>query len=174
MPLSKVIAGIAMVLGLNAPALAAMYIIKNPAEKIQNPADKMYNPATQVNNPAANIYNPAARMDNPDPLSPPTQVVPRPLPPEVTTETKPADEIKKLPRPKTLIPLKRYNFKTVNAYIKAAKKAFVQEDYFKFISITEDALRRISVGTLKSSRKAAQQLAKYKVLGYGLLEKNDD
>jgi hypothetical protein len=42
------------------------------------------------------------------------------------------------------------------------------------ISITEDALRRISAGTLKASKKTKQKLAKYKVLGYGLLEKNED
>lgn len=55
-----------------------------------------------------------------------------------------------------------------------AKKAFAQDDYLDFLSITEDALRRINAGTLKASKKAKQKLDKYKVFGYGLLEKNED
>jgi hypothetical protein len=170
MPLRRLIAGIAVVLYLNATAAAAMYTIKNPAEKINNPADKMYNPATHVNNPASNIYNPAARMDDPNPLSPPTQPVPQPA----ATEVLPAKEIKDQPQPKPAIPRKKYHFTTVRAYIDAAKKAFIQDDYRKFLSITEDALRRIHAGTLKASKKARQKLVNYKVLGYGLLEKNEE
>jgi hypothetical protein len=44
----------------------------------------------------------------------------------------------------------------------------------ELISITEDALRRINAGTLKASKKTERKLAKYKVLGYGLLEENED
>lgn len=165
---------IAVVLCLNAPATAAMHTIDNPAEKISNPADKMYNPATQVNNPASNIYNPATRRDNSNPLSPPTQPVPQATTPEVTTTTKPVEEIKEQPQTKPTIPQKSYYFKTVRAYINAAKKAFAQDDYVEFIAITEDALRRISAGTLKASKKTRQKLVKYKVFGYGLLEKSVD
>lgn len=174
MPLRKLTAGIAVLLCLHAPATAAMYTIDNPAEKINNPADKMYNPATHVNNPASNIYNPATRMNNPNPLSPPTQPVPPPTVPEATTTTKPAKQIKEQPKSKPIIPQKSYYFKTVKAYINAAKKAFAQDDYREFVSITEDALRRINAGTLKASKKTRQKLAKYKVFGYGLLEKNED
>jgi hypothetical protein len=44
----------------------------------------------------------------------------------------------------------------------------------EFLSITEDALRRISAGTLKASKKTERKLVRYKVFGYGLLEKNED
>jgi hypothetical protein len=152
MTLRRLATGIAAILCLNAPARAAMY---------------------KIDNPASNIYNPAARMNNPNPLSPPTQPVPQPTVTEVTT-TKPAKQIKEQPRPKSTIPQKSYYFKTVRAYINAAKKAFVQDDYMEFLSITEDALRRISAGTLKASKKTERKLAKYKVFGYGLLEKNED
>ncbi len=175
MPLRRAVAGIAIVLlCLNAPATAAMYTIKNPAEKIRNPADKMYNPATQVNNPASNIYNPGTRMDNPNPLSPPTQPVPQPTVPEVTIPTKPAKQINEQPQPKPAIPQKNYYYKTAGAYINAAKKAFNKDDYREFISITEDALRRIRAGTLKVSKKTKQKLVGYKIFGYGLLEKHED
>jgi len=133
-----------------------MYSIENPADKISNPANKIYNPATD-------IKNPASRMDNPNPLSPPTHTDPA---------TKPADQIKKkvLTRPRLAIPHKSYHFKSVRAYINAAKKAFSQDDYLKFLSVTEDALRRINAGKLSASDKAIQQLEKYKLFGYGLLE----
>lgn len=165
MTVRRLATGIAsLVLTLHTPALSAMYTIENPAGKINNPADKIYNPATHINNPAANIYNPAARMDNPNPLSPPTQPAPA---------AKPADQIKNQvqTKPRLAIPHKSYHFRTVKAYINAAKIAFNQDDFLKFLSVTEDALRRINAGTLKASEKAKQQLEKYKVFGYGLLEK---
>jgi hypothetical protein len=34
-------------------------------------------------------------------------------------------------------------------------------------------VRRINAGTLKASKKNRQQLIRYKVFGYGLLEKNE-
>jgi len=155
----------ALVLALHTPALTAMYTIENPANKIKNPAEKIYNPATDIKNPASTIYNPAARMDNPNPLSPPVQPVPA---------KKPADRIKEQvqAKPRIAIPHKSYHFKSVNAYINAAKKAFSQDDYLKFLSITEDALRRIHAGNLTASDKAKKQLEKYKIFGYGLLEKD--
>jgi hypothetical protein len=153
MSLRRLTTGIAVILCLNAPARGAMY---------------------KIDNPASNIYNPAARMANPNPLSPPTQPVPQTTVTEVTTTTKPVKQIKEQPRPKSTIPQKGYHFKTVGAYINAAKKAFARDDYLEFLSITEDALRRISAGTLKASKKAERKLTKYKVLGYGLLEKNED
>jgi predicted DNA-binding protein len=153
MLLRRLAAGIAAILSLNAPARGAMY---------------------KIDNPASNIYNPATRMDNPNPLSPPTQPVPQPAVTEVTPATKPAKQIKEQPRPRSAIPRKSYYFKTAGAYIKAAKKAFTQDDYMEFLSITEDALRRISAGTLKASKKTERKLVRYKVFGYGLLEKNED
>jgi hypothetical protein len=161
MTLRSLATGIAAILCLYAPARGAMY---------------------KIDNPAANIYNPATRMDNPNPLSPPTQPVPQPVPQpvsqptvtEVTTTTEPAKQIKEQPRPKPTVPQKRYYFKTASMYIVAAKKAFARDDYMKFISITEDALRRINAGTLKASKKTKLTLARYKVFGYDLLEKNGD
>lgn len=97
-------------------------------------------------------------MDNPNPLSPPTQPVPA---------EKLKEQLKTQPR--LAIPRKSYHFKTVRAYIYEAKKAFNQDDYMKFLSISEDALRRINAGTLKASEKAKQKLEKYKLFGYGLL-----
>jgi hypothetical protein len=153
-----------LVLALHTPALSAMYTIENPADKINNPADKIYNPAADIKNPASTIYNPAARMDNPNPLSPPTHPVPI---------AKSADQIngQVQTKPRRAIPHKSYHFKTVKAYISAAKKAFIQDDYLKFLSVTEDALRRIQAGTLIASEKAKQKLEKYRVFGAGLLEK---
>jgi hypothetical protein len=164
MTVRKSAAGIAtLVLCLYTPALPAMYTIENPADKIKNPADKIYNPATDIKNPASTIYNPASRMDNPNPLSPPNQPVPA---------TVPADQIKgQVPtKPRRAIPHKSYHFKTVEAYIRAAKKAFSKDDYLEFLSVTEDALRRIRAGTLEASEQAKQKLKKYKIFGYGLLE----
>jgi len=153
MCLKRLATGIALIFCLNAPAWGAMY---------------------EINNPASNIYNPATRMNNPNPLSPPTQPVPQPPATEAATATKPATQIREQARPRSAIPQKSYNFKTAAAYINAAKKAFVRDDYPEFLSITEDALRRISAGTLKASKKTERKLAKYKVLGYGLLEQNED
>jgi hypothetical protein len=166
--------GITLVLCMNAPATAAMYKINNPGEKISNPADKVYNPATKVNNPASNIYNPASRMNDPNPLSPPTQPVPPPTATEVTTSTRTAIQSKDKLKSTPAIPHKSYYYKTVRAYINAAKKAFSKDDYIEFIAITEDALRRIKAGTLKASKKSKQKLFKYKIIGYELLEKESD
>jgi len=111
-------------------------------------------------------------MNNPNPLSTPTQSVPQPTT-EVTTTTKPVEQSKEQPKPKPAIHKKRHYSKTVREYINAAKKAFAKDDYKKFVSITEDALKRISDGTLKASKKEKQTLVKYKTFGYGLLEKNE-
>ncbi len=134
---------------MNAPATAEMY---------------------KINNPAANIYNPASRMDNPEPLSPPTQIVP----PAVVVQVKPApipakpDTDQRVARP--VIALKSYNFKTAKEYTNAAKKAFAKDNYREFLSITEDALKRINAGTVKATRETRQKLINYKTFGYGLLE----
>ncbi len=156
-------AGIALLLCLHTPAIAAMDAIKNPADKIRNPADRMYNPATDVKNPADTMYNPATQIDNPNPLVPPVQPAPPP-----TVIAKPAE----LSPLKPVIPQKSYYLKTVRAYLNAAKKAFVQDDYITFISVTEDALRRIEAGTLKASKKSKQKLVKFKAFGYSLLDKS--
>jgi hypothetical protein len=161
-------AGIVLVLCLQIPAAAANFTIDNPAGRIKNPADRMYNPATQTNNPAANIYNPAKQADNPNPISPPTQLLPPPAATVVTA--KPAEKAAVRP----VIPQKSYGYKTVKAYIDAAKKAFFRDDYSEFLAVTEDALRRIDAGTLKASKKTKQKLARYKVFGYGLLEKSEE
>jgi hypothetical protein len=153
MTMRRLAIGIAAIFFLNAPARGAMY---------------------KIDNPASNIYNPAARMNKSNPLSPPTQPVPQPTVTEVTATTEPAKQIKGQPRTNSTVPQKSYYFKTVGAYINAAKKAFAQDDHVEFLSITEDALRRISAGTLKASKKSKQKLAKYKVLGYRLLEKNEN
>jgi hypothetical protein len=156
--------GFAIFLCLYAPATAEMYTIKNPAEKINNPAGTMYNPATQVNNPAA-------RIDNPSPLSTPTRPVPPTKATVVTPEPDTAKLIKEKPQlqPRPAIPEKWYNLKTAGAYIALANKAFVRDDYREFLAITEDALRRISAGTLKASNKMKQKLLKYGIIGYELL-----
>jgi hypothetical protein len=153
MPLRRLAAGIALVMCLYAPATAEMY---------------------KIDNPASNIYNPATRMNNPTPLSPPTQPVPPPTAPEVTKETEPAKQFKEHPQaqPKPATPHKRYKFKTVGEYIAAAKKAFTRDNYTEFLSITEEALRRINAGTLKASKTARQKLNKYKAVGYGLIHKD--
>jgi hypothetical protein len=174
MLLTRFIAGLAVMICLNAPAAADMYSIKNPAEKISNPADRIYNPASKVDNPAANIYNPATRMNDPEPLSPPTQLLPAAraaLPDAAAARPEKKGREESLPRPS--VPQKEYNLKTARAYISAAKKAFVRDDYTEFIAIAEDAVRRINAGSLKASRKNRQQLIRYKVFGYGLLEKNE-
>jgi hypothetical protein len=165
----------AAVLCLNAPASAEMFTIDNPADKIHNPADKMYNPATQENNPSSNIYNPSTRLNKKNPLSPPTQPVLQPSVKEATTVKKPVLQTNKQQQPQsepTTITKKRYHFKHVRQYLNAAKKSFAQEDYGEFLSITEDALRRINAGTLKASKKTKKQLVTYKKIGYGLLKQN--
>jgi hypothetical protein len=167
MAVRRVATGIgALILALYTPALSAMYTIENPVDKINNPADKMYNPATDIKNPASNIYNPASRMANPNPISPPTQ----PVPPTVVSTDQLNRQVQT--KPAHAIPHKSYHFKTVKAYIDAAKRAFSQDDYLKFLSVTEDALRRIHAGTLKASEKAKLKLEKYKAFGFGLLEKD--
>jgi hypothetical protein len=170
----KITTGIAcIVFCLNSSAQAEMYKIQNPADKIKNPAEKMYNPATKIDNPAANIYNPASRMNEPNPVSPPVQALPQPL---AATAESPAEKPHVQAQPpakplaKTAIPQKSYKFRSASAYISAAKRAFAQDNYTEFLSISEDALRRIASGTLTVSRKAEQQLIKYKAFGYGLLE----
>jgi uncharacterized membrane protein len=170
MTLHRLAAGIAIVLGLHTPVQSAMYEIKNPADKIQNPAGTMYNPATQVNNPASNIYNPAARTNDPNPLSPPVQPVPQQAEKESKSLPQPLKLKKEQSPSKPVIPQKNYKFKTAGEYIIAAKKAFIKDDFREFISIVEDALRRINAGTLKASQKTRQKLSKYKAFGYGLLE----
>jgi hypothetical protein len=144
--------GIVLLLSLNAPAIAEMY---------------------KIDNPASNIYNPATRIDNPNPISPPTQPVPQPVVTEATTTRKPATQIKEQPQsqPKHNISNKSYHFKTAAEYIDAAKKSFNSKDYKKVLSITEEALSRIRSGTLKASRKTKQKLNEYRASGYRLLEK---
>jgi len=159
-------AGFLLVCCLDAPATAAMYRIENPASTINNPAGKMYNPATQTNNPAENIYNPVSRIDNPNPLSQPTRAVPVPAVTRAAPEAAPAKGLEDQPRP---LPAKSYHLKTVKAYIDAAKKSFLRDDHVEFLSITEDALRRIAAGTLKASKESKQLLIKYRAFGYGLL-----
>ena len=109
--------GIALTLCLNAPAMSEMF---------------------KIDNPASNIYNPATRMDNPNPISPPTQPVTQPTVTKGITTKIPAEQIKEQSRhqPKFTIPHKSYHFKTVRAYLNAAKKAFNQDDYMEFLSLT--------------------------------------
>jgi hypothetical protein len=166
----RIAAGMVVVLCLNAPApaTAAMYVIENPAEKIHNPADKMYDPATQTNNPASNIYHPVSRMDNPKALSPPKPAAVT-LPRATEAAALPAKQSKDQRQPRPAVPQKRYHFNSVDSYLISAKKSFSKDDYVEFISLTEDALRRISAGTLKSSGKSRQRLINYKTFGYGLL-----
>lgn len=177
MTLRKLTAAGAVVLCMTASAGAAMNPIQNPADSIRNPADTMTNPAAQIYNPASKSYNPASRVDSSSPLSPPTppvsvQPVPRPPVAVAAPAPQPAPKLTQQtrPQPGPAIQVKRYGFKTAGAYVNAAKQAFIRDDYGAFISITEDALRRISAGTLKSSLKTKQKLIKYRVCGYGLLE----
>ena len=167
--------GIALLLcSLHTPSMSANYSIDNPADKITNPAGKMYNPATKINNPASNIYNPAAHMDNPSPISPVSQPVPKPTATKEAATPPSGQSKEQLPsRSKPAVSRKNYHFKTAKEYTAAAKKAFNRDDYPEFLSITEDALRRISAGTIRASKKTQQKLAGYKTFGYGLLEKNE-
>jgi hypothetical protein len=166
--IQRLAVGFALSLGACSSALAVVYQIDNPATQINNPASKMYNPASKENNPASNIYNPASRMNNPNPLSPVTQPVPQPenKKPQAKKSAHP-------PQAKPAVPRKSYHFKTANLYLKAAKKAFIYDDYREFIMITEDALRRITAGTLKASDKELKKLEKFQAFGYGLLEKSE-
>lgn len=158
------------------PAMSANYVIDNPADNIKNPAGTMYNPATHINNPASNIHNPADRMDNPSPLSPVTPAIPKPLVTNKMPAALPAEQIGKKPlsQATVAVPIKKYHFKTVAAYIAAAKKAFVRDDYSEFVAITDDALRRIRAGTLKASNKSRQKLLKYKTFGQSMLDRTEE
>jgi hypothetical protein len=160
---------LAIVICLHSSAFAAMYSIDNPADKIKTPAEKMYNPAIDIKNPASNIYNPAVRMVDPNPLSPPTQTVPEPI----VVKTAPIPE-QPVVKPTPRIPIKNYDFKTVNQYINAIKKAFTKDDYVEFLSLTEDALRRIKKGTLNAPQKIKLKLKKFSDFGYVLLEQPNE
>jgi hypothetical protein len=166
------IGAVVVVFGLLLPVMSANYVIDNPADKIKNPAGTMYNPATHINNPASNIYNPADRADNPNPLSPVNPAIPKSPVTNNMPAAVPAEQIDKRPPPQVTVavPIKRYHFKTVGLYFSAAKKAFGRDDYSEFVSITDDALRRIRAGTLTASNKSTQKLLKYKAFGQSLLE----
>jgi hypothetical protein len=155
MILRRLATGIAVLLCLNASAMAEMY---------------------KIDNPASNIDNPATRMNNPNPLSPPTQPAPQPIVKKETTTTKPVEpkpskQIKEQPQSKPTIHKIKYYSKRARIYIVAAKIAFDKDDYKKVVAITEDALRRISAGKLKASKKEKQMLVKYKNVGYAMLGK---
>jgi len=165
MMLKRTAAGIASVLCMNMPALAAMNPIQNPADTIHNLADNIYNPATNINNPVSNVYNPATRMNNPDPLSPPTQPVPKAMRTDTAPATTSAIHQPSQPQPQPAVPPKKHYFTTVAEYIKAAKKAFDHGDYGEVISVTEDGLRRIHTGTLVASKKSRQKLVTYNTFG---------
>jgi hypothetical protein len=176
MKLLRLAAGVTVfVVSLHTSALSALYKIDNPADRIKNPAENIYNPASEIKNPAANIYNPASRMNDPNPLSPPTQAVPQTPATEALTVASPVEKRKEKParKPRQAIPHKSYHFKTVKAYLVAAKKAFNRDDYREFLSITEDALRRIRAGTLQASAEIQQRLTRYETFGYGLLDTAD-
>ncbi|MDD2735927.1 MAG: hypothetical protein PHF56_18490 [Desulfuromonadaceae bacterium] len=166
-----IIGSIVVVFGLLLPVMSANYVIDNPADKIKNPAGTMNNPATHINNPASNIHNPAGRMDNPNPLSPVTPAIPKPLVTNKMPAAPSAEQIGHRPLSQAIVavPIKTYHFKTVGAYVSAAKKAFGRDDYSAFVSIADDALRRIRAGTLKASNKSRQKLLKYKKFGQSLL-----
>lgn len=163
---------LAMLVILRSTVMAVDYNIHNPADKLENPAGRMsnpaeriYNPAGNITNPAVKITNPAGQMANPNPLSPgakpAVQAVVQP-PPVAAKPVPPA------------VPKKYYTFKKVSEYLDAAKKAFVKDDYIEFVAVTEDALRRIKSGGLKSSRKKIRQLEKYKLFGYSMLTTDDE
>jgi hypothetical protein len=58
--------------------------------------------------------------------------------------------------------------------VDAAKKAFSRDDYVGFLSITDDALRRIRAGTLTASKIIEKKLVLYMKFGYGLLDKSGE
>jgi hypothetical protein len=165
-----VMIALALCLTASAAARAAMYVIENPASTINNPAGSMSNPAAQTNNPASNIYNPGTRLDSRNPLSPPTQPVQQSTAATAAAPAASATAKSARQQYKPEIPQKKYYFKSVGAYIRAAKKAFSDDDYVEFLSITEDALRRIDAGTLKASANIKHKLNNYKTFGNGLLE----
>lgn len=139
----------------------------------------VYTPAIakmfKIENPAANIYNPASRMNEPNPISPPTQAIPQPTAQVKETPTenqKVQPQQSQHPQAKHAINRKNYKYKSARAYINAAKKAFVQDNYLEFLLITEDALRRINAKTLNASKKLEKQLIKYKAFGHGLIDKD--
>jgi hypothetical protein len=170
--IKKITSGMAVLLTcMHTSAMAAMYVIDNPAENIKNPAATMNNPANQIKNPANNIYNPADRMDNPNPLSPVTPPLPKQSETQSTAAAEPAEPIGIKPPPQAplTVPRKEYRFKTVSVYIAAAKKAFSSDNYSEFLAITDDALRRIAAGTLNASIKTKQKLLKYQKFGKNLL-----
>jgi hypothetical protein len=164
-----VMAALVLTLAAGEPAKAAMYVIENPAATISNPAGNMNNPAGQSNNPAANIYNPGTRLGSRNPLSPPTKA-PEPVTTATATPAEAPPARSAQPQYIPQIPQKKYYYKTVGAYVRAAKNSFVADDYVEFLSITEDALRRINAGTLKTSANIKHKLHNYKVFGYGLLK----
>lgn len=88
--------------------------------EIENPASNIFNPASKISNPAATIYNPASNMNNPSPVSP----VNPPPPPEAVKVTNQLPVNTPKPQIKPTIPQQKYVYKTVQQYIKAAKKAF--------------------------------------------------
>jgi hypothetical protein len=154
----------AILICLHKPAISEVYTIDNPADRIKNPAEKIYNPASDIKNPASNIYNPAGRMGDPNPLSTPNQSVPDP------SVTKAVSAIEKsMLKSKPSIPQNNYGFNTVTQYIVAIKEAFNKDDYISFLSLTEDALKRITEGSLKASSKTKLKLKKYRKFGYNLL-----
>jgi len=170
--MSKLTVMLAFILCLEAPAPAkgAMYVIENPAGKISNPAGQMYNPATQTNNPASNIYNPGTRMDSRNPISAPNPAPPEPAAKVTAPAATPAKPAQQQKQYKQEIVPQKYHYKTAGAYLAAAKKAFVKDDYPEFLAITEDALRRIAAGTLKASAATRHTLQNYRAFGYGLLK----
>ncbi|KAB0664056.1 hypothetical protein F6V25_14715 [Oryzomonas japonica] len=153
-------AGIVVVFCLNAPARAEMFKIENPA---------------------SNIYNPADRMNNPNPLSPPTQPAQEPAaakePATATpTATPPPPEQargQRVPQQRRAVPPKSSSFKTAQAYLAAANRAYTRGDYRRFLAISEEALNRIRAGTLTASKKTKQKLVRNRAIGRGLLEKGD-
>lgn len=155
MSVLKITAVIAGLCCLNGPATAAMFVIENPAGQISNPAATMDNPAPHPANPATNVYHPVAATDN------------RKVPtlPAATEPAPPAQPVKAQPELKQ----KKYHLKSVKAYIAAAKRSFVMDDYAEFIAVTEEALRRIDAGTLKVTKQSEDILVKYRVIGYVLL-----
>jgi hypothetical protein len=163
----RLAAGLVIVLAVSSPAMAAMYVIDNPASRIDNPASKMSNPAAKESNPAAGIYNPAARTNSANPLAPVTPPQPQ-RPPDAKSANVPANsggspQVKPAAR-------ESYRFRTAKQYIKAAQRAFVNDDYQRFITISEDAIGRIRTGTLKASSKEKAKLERYRTFGRALLE----
>lgn len=158
---------LAMLVILRSTVMAVDYNIHNPADKLENPAGRMsnpaesiYNPSGNITNPAVKITNPAGQMANPNPLAPVVKTVTQTVEQPGPVAAKPATPV---------VPKKYYTFKKVSEYLVAAKKAFVKDDYIEFVAVTEDALRRIKSGGLKSSGKTIRKLEKYRLFGYSML-----